>query len=207
MIETKFRQGFSLLLTANRSPLTEVMNSDFQRLVTAAHYAARQHGTQKRKGANEEPYIVHPLEVARLLSAIGGVHDPEVLIAAILHDTVEDTDASESDIEEMFGERVCSIVMEVTDDKSLPKAERKKLQEEHAPHLSHEAKQLKMCDKISNIADILENPPSDWPLERKIEYVDWGERVFAGLRGANERLERHFDELVERARRELGTEL
>ncbi|QQS42782.1 MAG: bifunctional (p)ppGpp synthetase/guanosine-3',5'-bis(diphosphate) 3'-pyrophosphohydrolase [Acidobacteriota bacterium] len=180
------------------------MNSDFQRLVTAAHYAAHQHRTQKRKGLNEEPYIVHPLEVARLLSTIGGVHDPDVLIAAILHDTIEDTSAEKEDILEMFGERVCEIVLEVTDDKSLPKAERKKLQEEHAPHLSPEAKQLKMCDKISNISDILENPPKDWPLERMIEYVDWGERVFAGLRGTNEDLERHFDELVERARRELG---
>lgn len=187
------------------------MNSDLQRLVTAAHYAAHQHSTQRRKGQNEEPYIVHPLEVARLLSSIGGVHDPDVLIAAILHDTVEDTGTKEKGTEEiikeirsMFGGRVLSIVMEVTDDKSLPKAKRKELQEEHAPHLSHEAKQLKMCDKISNISDILDNPPKDWPLERMIEYVEWGERVFAGLRGANEDLERHFDELVERARRELG---
>lgn len=177
---------------------------DSSRLLLAAKFAARMHHGQFRKGADAEPYIVHPLEVARLLSTIGGVLDPDVLIAAILHDTIEDTDTTESDISEMFGSRVCSIVVEVTDDKSLPKAERKKLQEEHAPHLSHEAKQLKMCDKISNISDILDNPPKDWPLERMIEYVDWGERVFAGLRGANEDLERHFDELVERARRELG---
>ncbi|REJ79281.1 MAG: bifunctional (p)ppGpp synthetase/guanosine-3',5'-bis(diphosphate) 3'-pyrophosphohydrolase [Acidobacteria bacterium] len=179
------------------------MNSDLEALLKAAHYAARQHKDQKRKGANAEPYIVHPLEVAKLLSTIGGVDDPDVLIAAILHDTIEDTDASENDIAKIFGERVCSIVMEVTDDKSLPKQRRKELQEEHAPHLSHEAKQLKMCDKISNISDIVSNPPADWDLERKLEYVEWGERVFAGLRGANGKLEKHFDELVERAKRDL----
>lgn len=179
--------------------------SSYSQLLRAAHYAARQHKEQTRKGADEEPYIVHPLEVAKLLSTVGGVDDPEILTAAILHDTIEDTETSREDIEEMFGERVCSIVLEVTDDKSLPKERRKELQVEHAPHLSREAKQLKMCDKISNIADIVNNPPSGWSLERKIEYIEWGERVFAGLRGANEALEKHFDELVERAKRELGS--
>lgn len=175
----------------------------FKKLLTAAHYAAHQHRNQTRKGADEEPYIVHPLEVAKLLADVGGVTDPDVLIAAILHDTIEDTDSTKEDIQELFGERVCSIVLEVTDDKSLPKERRKELQVEHAPHLTPEAKQLKMCDKISNITDIVNNPPKDWPLERKLEYVEWGERVFAGLRGANERLEGHFDALVQRAKREL----
>ncbi|HUF02571.1 MAG TPA: HD domain-containing protein [Aridibacter sp.] len=183
------------------------MESHFSQLFLAAKFAARKHHGQFRKGADVEPYIVHPLEVAHLLSTVGGVDDPDILIAAILHDTIEDTKTSEEDITCTFGERVCSIVVEVTDDRELPKQRRKELQEEHAPHLSHEAKQLKMCDKISNIADILDNPPEDWDLERKIEYVNWGERVFKGLRGANDRLERHFDELVERARRELGANI
>ncbi len=178
----------------------------FKYLLAAAHYAARQHKDQIRKGANSEPYIVHPLEVAKLLADIGGVTDHEVLMAAILHDTIEDTDSTNEEIKSLFGERVCSIVLEVTDDKSLPKERRKELQVEHAPHLTPEAKQLKMCDKISNISDIVNNPPKEWPLERKLEYVEWGERVFAGLRGVNERLEEHFDALVEEAKTGLRNE-
>jgi len=175
------------------------------KILEAARFAASKHHGQFRKGSDPEPYIVHPLEVAQLLARVGNVEDTDVLIAALLHDTIEDTETTEDEIAERFGGRVASIVLEVTDDKSLPKERRKELQVEHAPHLSHEAKQLKMCDKISNIRDILTNPP-DWPLERKVEYVDWGERVFAGLRGANEALEDHFDGLVEEARRVLDTQ-
>lgn len=169
----------------------------------AASFAARKHTDQRRKGENGAPYINHPLEVANLLINIGGVSDFNVLIAALLHDTIEDTATKRSEISERFGEKVASIVVEVTDDKTLPKAERKQKQVEHAPHLSIEAKQLKMCDKISNIRDIINNPPSDWSVQRRLEYVDWGERVFAGLRGVNENLEKHFDELVAQAREKI----
>lgn len=172
------------------------------KILEAAQFAARRHHGQSRKGALSEPYIVHPLEVAHLLMNVGGVDDHDVLIAALLHDTVEDTETTADEITELFGSRVASIVLEVTDDKSLPKQTRKELQVEHAPHISDEAKQLKMCDKISNIRDILNNPP-DWPYERKIEYVEWGERVFEGLRGVNRELERHFDELVAEAKSKI----
>jgi len=178
------------------------MNSH-AKLLVAARFAARRHHGQFRKGSEPEPYIVHPLEVAHLLAGVGGVQDPDLLIAALLHDTIEDTDTTEEEITELFGERVAKIVLEVTDDKSLPKAARKELQVEHAPHISDEAKQLKMCDKISNIGDILKNPP-DWTDERKIEYVEWGVRVFEGLRGVNPELETHFEELVVEAKAKLG---
>lgn len=178
---------------------------NISKILEAARFAARKHHGQFRKGADPEPYIVHPLEVSNLLTSVGKVEDPEILIAAILHDTIEDTETTADEITELFGSRVTRIVLEVTDDKSLPKQRRKELQVEHAPHMSVEAKQLKMCDKISNIGDILNNPP-DWPLERKLEYVFWGQRVFEGLVGVNEDLERHFYELVERAKRELRTE-
>lgn len=105
---------------------------------------------------------------------------------------------------ELFGEKVSGYVLEVTDDKSLPKAERKQLQIEHAPHLSTGAKTIKLGDKISNITDILNSPPADWDLQRKREYVEWGERVVAGLRGANENLEKHFDTLVEKAKQKFA---
>ena len=174
--------------------------NDLNKLLQAASFAAKKHTNQKRKGAAGEPYINHPLEVANLIANVGGVDDHDVLIAAILHDTVEDCGVTREEIAQAFGETVAGYVMEVTDDKSLPKAERKRLQVEHAPHLSHGAKIVKLADKISNITDIANSPPADWPVERRLEYIDWGVSVVEGLRGANAQLESDFDQLVDRAR-------
>ena len=165
-------------------------------LLQAASYAARQHTDQKRKGERGEPYINHPLEVANLLANVGGIDDIEILIAAILHDTIEDTGTTAGELREMFGERVTGFVLEVTDDKSLAKPERKQLQIEHAPHLSTEAKQIKLADKISNIRDITASPPADWSRERLVQYVEWGQKVVAGLRGVNPQLDGAFDEAI-----------
>lgn len=195
----KYFVGFTDLRLYLKKLFNRIMNN-LSTLLQAASFAAQKHTGQKRKGKDQAPYINHPLEVANLLINEGKVEDYDVLIAAILHDTVEDTDASEEEIKQLFGEKVASIVMEVTDDKSLPKQVRKQKQVEHAPHLTNEAKQLKMCDKISNIRDIMENPPDGWSDERRLEYIEWGERVMAGLRGANENLEKHFDELVKEAK-------
>lgn len=180
--------------------------NDIKRILRAVKFSAEQHRNQKRKGADAAPYINHPIEVAETLARIGNVNDADILIAAILHDTVEDTGATPEQIEEMFGSRVRGFVEEVTDDKSLPKQERKQKQEEHAPHLSPEAKQIKLSDKSSNIREIAANPPEDWSHERKIEYLNWGERVVAGLRGVNKDLENYFDEILKQAREKLGTE-
>ncbi len=128
-------------------------------LIQAINFAAKKHRSQKRKGAEAEPYINHPLEVLNLLTSVGKVADFDVLIAAVLHDTIEDTKTTEEEIENLFGANVRKMVSELTDDKSLPKAERKQMQIEHAPHVSLGAKQIKLCDKISNIRDVLENPP------------------------------------------------
>ncbi|HEX8734678.1 MAG TPA: HD domain-containing protein [Pyrinomonadaceae bacterium] len=178
--------------------------NNIAKFIEAASFAAKKHAGQKRKGADGEPYINHPLEVANLLAKVGKVEDTDVLIAALLHDTIEDTGTTKEEITELFGEKVCGMVLEVTDDKSLPKAERKEKQVEHAPHLSPGAKLIKLGDKISNITDILKNPPRDWSLERKREYVEWGERVIAGLRGANENLEKHFDETAAEAKKKFS---
>lgn len=177
--------------------------NDIAKLLQAARFAAVKHVKQKRKGNDEAPYINHPLEVANLLANVGKVEDYDVLIAAILHDTVEDTETTREEIAENFGETVAKMVMEVTDDKSLPKAERKQKQIEHAPHLSHGAKQIKLGDKISNIRDVVENPPDGWSDQRRREYVEWGEKVINGLRGANADLETHFDVLIEKAKQKL----
>ena len=163
-----------------------------KRLLDAAAFAARNHSGQKRKGKDGEPYINHPLEVANLLISVGAVDDINILTAALLHDTVEDTATTQSE-----------LVMEVTDDKLLPKHQRKRLQVEHAPHLSPGAKLVKLADKISNITDILERPPSDWDDQRRREYVEWGISVVAGLRGINPALEEHFDQIAKRAEMEI----
>jgi guanosine-3',5'-bis(diphosphate) 3'-pyrophosphohydrolase len=179
-------------------------NNNLNKLLEAASFAAKRHSGQKRKGADGEPYINHPLEVANLLANVGKVEDYDVLIAALLHDTIEDTGTTKEEITELFGAKVCEMVLEVTDDKSLPKPARKQKQVEHAPHLSPGAKLIKLGDKISNITDILKNPPHDWSLERKREYVEWGERVVAGLRGANAKLEKHFDETAAEAKKKFS---
>lgn len=178
--------------------------SNLSKLMQAASFAARKHTGQTRKGDDAAPYINHPLEVANLLANIGKVDDFNILIAAVLHDTIEDTETTKEEITELFNAEVCGYVLEVTDDKSLPKAERKQKQIEHAPHLSNGAKQVKLADKISNITDVMKNPPAGWSLERRIEYIEWGEKVVAGLRGANADLEKHFDDLIENARTEIG---
>lgn len=172
-------------------------------LTAAISFAAKKHRKQTRKGANGEPYINHPLEVLNLLTGVGKIEDFDILIAAVLHDTIEDTETSEKEIAELFGAAVCQMVLELTDDKSLPKEKRKQLQIEHAPHISDGAKQIKVADKISNIRDVTENPPDGWSTERRFQYVIWGENVVAGLRGVNARLETYFDEVVRNARRKF----
>ncbi|MFM0323263.1 HD domain-containing protein [Caballeronia glebae] len=163
-------------------------------LIRAVAFAADKHRKQRRKDADASPYINHPIALAQVLANEGDIDDEHVLIAAILHDTVEDTDTSHDELVRCFGAQVARIVAEVTDDKSLPKAERKRLQIEHAAHISHGAKLVKLADKICNLRDILAMPPSNWSDERKREYFDWAKRVVDELRGAHAGLEAAFDE-------------
>ena len=175
-----------------------------KQLLQAARFAAEKHAGQFRKGAKAEPYINHPLEVANLIASVGNVDDIDILMAGILHDTVEDCGVKPEELSELFGDRVTGFVLEVTDDKSLPKARRKELQVENAAHKSKGAATIKLADKISNIRDVIENPATDWDMARRREYVMWGIAVVDGLRGANAELEAHFDALVARAKNELG---
>jgi len=166
----------------------------------ATGFAAWKHTGQFRKGEGKTPYIHHPVEVAAILSEAGAVEDSDLLQAALLHDTIEDTDTRSTEIEMHFGSRVCSIVLEVTDDTSLKRLERKAAQIAHAPHLSKEAQSLKLADKISNVFDVAFSTPVDWPAERQHAYFDWASQVVAGLRGCNAALEALFDEQVARSR-------
>ena len=172
-------------------------------VLRAAAFAAGKHRDQRRKDAAAAPYINHPLAVANLLIQVGEVRETAVIVAALLHDTVEDTATTPDELEAHFGAGVRALVMEVTDDKSLPKAERKARQVAHAPHLSRGAKVIKLADKSCNVQDLIQNPPH-WPLERRLAYIDWAEAVVAGVRGANPALEAHFDAVIAAARAALA---
>jgi guanosine-3',5'-bis(diphosphate) 3'-pyrophosphohydrolase len=170
----------------------------------AAGFAAWKHQGQMRKGEGEIPYVHHPIEVTAILAEVGSVTDFDVLQAALLHDTIEDTETDRDELEAHFGARVCGIVLEVTDDKSLDKPVRKARQVEHGPHLSQDAQSLKLADKISNIYDVAFSKPVDWPPQRQLEYFDWASRVVAGLRGCNSALEAEFDRQLAESRHSIG---
>jgi len=172
--------------------------SDLALLLKALAFAAHKHRDQRRKDAEASPYINHPIALADALVNEGGVTDTEVLCAALLHDTVEDTDTTPAELAAAFGERIARIVAEVTDDTRLPKEDRKRLQIEHAPHLSEGAKLVKLADKLCNLRDVDVRPPFKWDVARRREYFDWAKRVVDGLRGTHPGLEKAFDEAYAR---------
>jgi len=159
----------------------------------ALAFAAKKHRDQRRKDPAASPYINHPIALAEILSCEMGIIDIEVICSALLHDTVEDTETTQEELETVFGQRISQIVMEVTDDFNLPKAERKRLQIEHAAHISDQAKLVKLADKICNLRDVAECPPPEWSLQRKRDYFDWAKQVIDQLRGINKKLEAIFD--------------
>lgn len=163
-------------------------------ILRAAAFASEKHSKQRRKDADASPYINHPLGLANILANEGDVTEVSVLAAALLHDTVEDTETTIEEIEENFGSDIAKIVAEVTDDKNLSKEERKRLQVVKSASKSDGAKLVKLADKICNLRDIANSPPADWPVERRQAYFDWSAEVIAGARGVNPALERVFDD-------------
>jgi (p)ppGpp synthase/HD superfamily hydrolase len=180
------------------------MTKQWVSVLRAADAAARWHVNQRRKGAAQEPYVNHLLEVATLVAEATDGGDPDVVIAALLHDAIEDQEVPRAVIADAFGEDVARLVEEVTDDKSLPKEVRKNRQVETASHKSPKAKLLKLADKTSNLRAIAASPPADWSVKRRMEYVDWAVGVAKGLRGTNPWLEQQFDEAVAAARRSFA---
>lgn len=165
-----------------------------KQLLHALAFAASKHRDQRRKDTYASPYINHPIALANLLANEANVNDELVLLAAILHDTLEDTATTVEELREQFGEEVTQVVQEVTDDKSLPKAERKRLQIVHAATISQPAKLVKLADKICNLRDMSQTPPADWPLSRQQAYFDWAKAVVDQLRGTHRGLEALFDQ-------------
>ena len=168
-----------------------------RRILAAARFAAEKHAQQKRKGAAGEPYFNHLLEVAELVAASSDRLDVELMMAAFLHDTVEDTGLTVLELETRFGKDVAALVEEVTDDKSLPKEVRKQLQVQNAPKKSERAQTIKLADKISNLRSILASPPSGWDRERKQQYFEWARQVVSGLAAPNSFLKSEFDKTYE----------
>ena len=177
--------------TTERNPLAA--DATMKSFIDAVAFAADKHRDQRRKDHRASPYINHPIALAHVLAFEADVTDPTVLIAAVLHDTLEDTDTSASELARRFGAEVAAIVGEVTDDKTLHKAQRKQLQVEHAHRLSSRARLVKLADKICNLRDVAQDPPKDWELQRRREYFDWAGAVIDGLRGPHPRMEALFD--------------
>lgn len=173
------------------------MNEPITFIVRAAHFAADKHRDQRRKDVKATPYINHPLALAQILSEEGRVTDTIVIVAALLHDTVEDTETTFEELKAVFGKEVADVVREVTDDKTMEKLERKKAQVEHAPLISHRAKLVKLADKIANCRDVVSNPPHEWDEDRRREYFEWSSRVVNALGNVHSVLQAKFREVVE----------
>ena len=172
-----------------------------QLILKAAHFAARKHRYQRRKDKESLPYINHPIAVAMIIAGIGNIEDSEVLAAALLHDTIEDTTATADELIDNFGERICGLVKEVTDNKSLSKIERKQRQIDQAKNLSNGATIIKLGDKISNVMDITNTPPIDWNNYRRLEYFDWAEKVINNCPRVNKALEEYFIDRILKGRK------
>lgn len=166
-----------------------------RRILTAARFAAERHAAQRRKGQSAEPYVNHLLEVAELLARTAEDLDTNLIVAALLHDTIEDVGVTREELAARFGEDVAALVAEVTDDKSLPKERRKALQIENAPHKSPRAQALSAADKTTNVRSIATSPPANWSFERRVEYVRWARQVVGRYKDLNGRLAQEFEQV------------
>lgn len=175
-----------------------------RKITKALAFAAQKHVDQRRKGEKEEPYINHVIEVGDLIAQHTGGKDADAIMAGILHDTIEDTATTYDELKREFGENVADIVAECTDDKTLPKTERKRLQAESAAHKSDAAKMVKMADKTSNLRSILASPPAGWDEARKVEYFEWAKTVVDNCRGVNAGLEGEFDKTYAKGMKAFG---
>lgn len=175
------------------NPIVGLSFTQSRKVFQALAFAAEKHRDQRRKDVDASPYINHPIAVANVLISEGGITDHIVLCAAILHDTIEDTDTSHAELAQHFGSEIADIVAELTDDKTLDKQLRKARQIEHAVYVSPRAKLVKIADKICNLRDLATMPPADWSAQRRIEYFQWAARVVTRLGSDNEGLLLAFD--------------
>lgn len=173
------------------------------RLFDALRFAAEKHRDGRRKGPIAAPYINHPITVAEQLATAGLEDDADLLIAALLHDVVEDTDTTEEELRRRFGDRVATIVLELTDDKQLDWRERKRIVVESIANKSRQAQLIKLSDVTANVSDLIHHPPN-WADDRKRGYLRWAELVVEAIRGVQPEMERRFADLLREARRTVG---
>ncbi|XP_014276417.1 guanosine-3',5'-bis(diphosphate) 3'-pyrophosphohydrolase MESH1 isoform X2 [Halyomorpha halys] len=195
MFQLKGLPHWQRKITVKKGSMT-TQDKVIQDFMKCVNFCAIKHRFQKRKDPEGTPYINHPIGVANILVEEGGITDSDVLMAALLHDTVEDTDTTFDEIEKHFGSKIRGIVCEVTDDKSLPKEARKLMQIEHAPVSSFEAKLVKLADKLYNLRDLQRVTPVGWSEQRVKEYYAWSAQVIEGLRGTNEAIENELDKIL-----------
>ena len=181
--------GYNALVAKWEAYKHETPNWDMDRLLLAIEYAAKKHAGQVRKDTAKSPYIIHPIGVTAMLWDIGNVRSVNVLTAGLLHDALEDTDATETEIEALFGPRVLYTVKEVTNDPTLKGDAIKQWQVDHAPTMSLDAQLVKLADRLYNVSDLTTSPPPSWSQEKVESYRDWGRKLLAALRGANQPLE------------------
>lgn len=170
-----------------------IEENDLKLILKALEFSARKHKNQRRKDVEASPYINHPISLANILCNEAHVTDVNVICGALLHDTIEDTETEPEELQDEFGVEIKDIVMDVTDDTSLHRHQRKQAQIDHAPHISREAKLVKLADKISNLRDVSSNPPPSWSLDRRQQYFEWANKVIDQLRGTDAQLESIFD--------------
>lgn len=173
-------------------------------IIQAAHFAADKHRDQRRKGVRNTPYINHPLEVAERLNRVGGVQDPTLLAAAILHDTIEDTETTRAELARLFGNEIAALVAELTDQPGLTWQERKRLEIDRACYISDRAKMIKLADKTCNVSDTVTNPPGEWTLSRRRDYLEFARLIAEGCCGVNKALDEDFDRVMAAARMTIG---
>merc|ERR1712062_137362 len=198
-----FRRSNNTLSLAQHSVAVSSLTSEkltMEDVMKAADFAARKHKDQRRKNKSATPYINHPLGVANILTSEGKISDPIVIQAALLHDTVEDTDTTIEEIGDVFGDKIKQIVAEVTDDKALPKQTRKQVQIDTAHKKSPEAKLVKLADKLYNLRDLdsVDGTPAGWEEKRVHEYFVWAFNVVKGLRGSNAAMEMELDKIFQK---------
>lgn len=173
----------------------ELSDVDWNKYRSAIEYSAAKHAGQYRKDKNKTPYIIHPLGVSFSLFKEGDIRDPDTLIAALLHDTLEDTDATFEEISRLFGKKVAATVAELTNDPNLSSEENKQRQVDHAPHLSQSAKLVKLSDRLYNVRD-LNVPPPTWDQDKVLGYLNWGKKLLLALKGTNEKMEEALAEEI-----------
>lgn len=174
-----------------------------QKILNALQFAAEKHKGQFRKGLSKTPFINHPIKVATILADNGEADNADLLQAAILHDTIEDTNTTATEIKKVFGKLIGDIVLECTDDKYLPSQQRKQAQIDNVTKASINAKKLKLADKIANVKDIILDPPKGWGIERKLNYLDWANKVCCQIKGVNKNLENLFEKELTLAKQTL----